>query len=91
MWITVCIWLCSKMFQGCHSDNWLEHENEALKAQGLSQSNHLLVIKTMKRNDHIDIAFGQYIKKKRATGFMLNRLLTQELLSSLRLKTSKED
>lgn len=66
MWITVCIWLCSKMFQGCHSDNWLEHENEALKAQGLSQSNHLLVIKTMKRNDHIDIAFGQYIKKKKS-------------------------
>lgn len=64
MWITVCIWLCSKMFQGCHSDNWLEHENEALKAQGLSQSNHLFVIKTMKRNDNIDIAFGQYIKKK---------------------------
>lgn len=54
------------MFQGCHSDNWLEHENEALKAQGLSQSNHLLVIKTMKRNDHIDIAFGQYIKKKKS-------------------------
>lgn len=54
------------MFQGCRSDNWLEHENEALKAQGLSQSNHLFVIKTMKRNDNIDIAFGQYIKKKKS-------------------------
>jgi len=40
------------------ADIWLEHENKELNAQELFQRNHLYV-KTRKRNDSIDTAFGQ--------------------------------
>lgn len=51
------IWL-SNVSGFCHSDIWLEHENKVLNAQELIQRNHLYV-KTRKRNDSIDTAFGQ--------------------------------